>query len=236
MYDNNLLKKSILLVDDEEQLLLLLREVLIKEGFSNIYEATNGVDGILIAKDVNPDIILLDVNLPDVEGFTVCEKIRGFSFCPIIFLTAKNEDNNKLQGLEVGGDDYVTKPFNIKEVVLRIKAQLRRNSYIPKENKKLEIKFGHIAINEEEGTVKKHGQSITLTAKEFALVLMLAKNKNKILSKNTICEAIWGYEYYGYDNTIMVHIRHLREKLEDEPSNPRYIKTLKGLGYKLVSE
>lgn len=229
-----LLDKKILLIDDEQQLLELLREVLSKEGFHNIYESTSGIDGILMAKDLNPDIIILDVNLPDIEGYIVCEKIRRFSFCPIIFLTAKDEDNNKLQGLEAGGDDYVTKPFNLREIVLRIKAQLRRNNYVGAGNKNELIIFGDITINEDAGEIKKAGNIVKLTAKEYALILFLAKNKNKIFSKNTLCEKIWGYDYDGNDNTIMVHIRHLREKLEDDSSNPKYIKTLKGLGYKLV--
>lgn len=235
MKDENIfLKNKILLVDDEKQLLNLLSEVLSKEGFKNIYEATNGIDGILMAKDIKPDIIILDVNLPDIDGYMVCEKIRSFSFCPIIFLTAKDEDRNKLQGLEVGGDDYVTKPFNLREVVLRIKAQLRRSNYTEDKNKYEFITFGDIVINEEAGEVSRSGKIVNLTAKEYNLILFLAKNSNKIFSKNTICEKIWGYDYDGNDNTIMVHIRHLREKLEEDPSNPKYIKTLKGLGYKLV--
>lgn len=232
--DKDLLKKKILLVDDEEQLLQLLKEVLLKEGFENVYEATSGVDGILFAKDVMPDIIILDVNLPDIKGYTVCEKIRSFSFCPIIFLTAKAEDDDKLCGLESGGDDYVTKPFNIREIILRIKAQLRRNSYNPEKVKNKDIYFGDIVINDDTGEIKKSGCVVNLTAKEYALIVFLAKNKNKIFSKNSICEGVWGYDYDGYDNTIMVHIRHLREKLEDDPSNPKYIKTLRGIGYKLV--
>lgn len=231
--EKGLLKKKILLVDDEEQLIHLLKEVLLKEGFENIYEATSGIDAILTAKDIIPDIIVLDVNLPDIKGYTVCQKIRNFSFCPIIFLTANAEDEDKLYGLESGGDDYVTKPFNIKEIVLRVKAQLRRNSYT-QQVKNNNICFGDIVINSDTGEVKKGGELVNLTAKEYALIIFLAENRNKIFSKNSLCESVWGYDYNGYDNTIMVHIRHLREKLENNPSNPEYIKTLRGLGYKLV--
>jgi DNA-binding response OmpR family regulator len=236
MIQEGLFDKKILLVDDEEQLVKLLEEVLLKEGFKNIYKAYNGIDGILSAKEVEPDIIVLDVNLPDIEGFMACERIRKFSYCPIIFLTAKGEDEDKLQGLEAGGDDYVTKPFNIKEIVLRIKAQLRRTNYaaLKEEPKESIITFGHISINEEKGEVLKEKQVVTLTAKEYQLLLFLAKNPNKIFSKNNLCSSIWGFDYDGYDNTIMVHIRHLREKIEVEPSTPEYIKTLKGIGYKLV--
>jgi len=232
--EKELLEKKVLLVDDEKQLLSLLEEVLCREGFKNIYTAATGIDGILSAKEVNPDIILLDVNLPDIEGYMVCDKIRKFSFCPIIFLTAKGEEQDKLNGLEAGGDDYVTKPFNIKEVVLRIKAQLRRNSYSPLEEKKKKFSFGDININEENGEVSKGDKLVKLTATEYQLLLFLAKNPNKIFSKSSLCTNVWNYDYDGYDNTIMVHIRHLREKIEDDPSSPRYIKTLKGLGYKLV--
>lgn len=225
---------KILIVDDERQLLVLLKEVFMREGFNEIYEADNGIDAILSAKENMPNLIILDVNLPDIDGYNVCQRIRSFSSCPIIFLTAKSEDEEKIKGLEVGGDDYVTKPFNIKELVLRAKSQLRRST--PEKNIKQEniYTFGDIYINEDTGEIKKGEKQIVLTAKEYALMLYLVKNKNKVFSKNSLCEEIWGYEYDGNDNTIMVHIRHLREKIEDNPSKPRYIKTLKGIGYKLV--
>ena len=216
---------KILIVDDERQLLVLLKEVFMKEGFNEIYEADNGIDAILSAKENMPNLIILDVNLPDIDGYNVCQRIRSFSSCPIIFLTAKSEDEEKIKGLEVGGDDYVTKPFNIKELVLRAKSQLRRST--PEKNIKKEniYTFGDVYINEDTGEIKKGEKQIVLTAKEYALMLYLVKNKNKVFSKNSLCEEIWGYEYDGNDNTIMVHIRHLREKIEDNPSKPRYIKT-----------
>jgi DNA-binding response OmpR family regulator len=231
---DEILDKKIMLVDDERELLSLLKEVFIKEGFKEIYEADNGIDAILLAKETNPDIIILDVNLPDIDGYKVCDRIRKFSMCPIIFLTAKGEDEEKIKGLEAGGDDYVTKPFNIKEVVLRVKSQLKRGNIISETKKEKIYVFGDISINEDTGEVKKRGENISLTAKEYSLILYLAKNKNKVFSKSSLCEEIWGYDYDGYDNTIMVHIRHLREKLEDNPSDPKHIKTLKGIGYKLV--
>jgi DNA-binding response OmpR family regulator len=236
MTEEVFINKKILLVDDEEQLVSLLEEVLIKEGFKNIYKAYNGIDGILSAKENNPDLIILDVNMPDIEGFMACERIRKFTFCPIIFLTAMGEDKDKLQGLEAGGDDYVTKPFNIKEVVLRVKAQLRRSSYVASKEKSKEevISFGDITINEGTGEVQKKREVVALTAKEYQLLVFLARNPNKIFSKTNLCYSVWGFDYDGYDNTIMVHIRHLREKIEKDPGNPEYIKTLKGIGYKLV--
>jgi DNA-binding response OmpR family regulator len=233
MITDEILNKKVLLVDDERELLTLLKEVFIKEGFRQIYEVDNGIDAILSVKEKNPDIIILDVNLPDIDGYKVCDRIRKFSTSPIIFLTAMGEDEKKIKGLEAGGDDYVTKPFNIKEVVLRVKSQLRRGSLVS-EIKTNIYTFGKISINEETGEVKKGEENISLTAKEYSLILFLAKNINRVFSKSSLCEEVWGYEYDGYDNTIMVHIRHLREKLEDKPSDPKHIKTLKGIGYKLV--
>lgn len=233
MIMDEVLNKKILLVDDERELLTLLKEVFIKEGFREIYEEDNGIDAILSVKEKNPDIIILDVNLPDIDGYKVCDRIRKFSTSPIIFLTAMGEDEEKIKGLEAGGDDYVTKPFNIKEVVLRVKSQLRRGSLVSEIKNNL-YTFGNISINEETGEVKKGEENISLTAKEYSLILFLAKNINRVFSKSSLCEEVWGYEYDGYDNTIMVHIRHLREKLENNPSDPKHIKTLKGIGYKLV--
>lgn len=237
---NEVLEQDILLVDDEEYHLSLLKDIFTKEGFTKVHTAMNGIDGILKCKEVDPKVILLDVNLPDIEGYMVCNKIREFSFCPIIFLTANSDEEQKLRGLECGADDYITKPFNIKEVILKVKMILKRNAYVQNIScKESEIKkqqiytFGEVSVNEESGEIKKRGHSIALTAKEYALLLFLVKNPNRIFSKSSLCESIWGYEYDGNDNTIMVHIRHLREKLEDDPSTPKYIKTLKGLGYKL---
>lgn len=228
--------KKILLIDDEIQLLCLLEDVLRKEGFINIEKESSGIDGIIKTKEFKPDVILLDINLPDIDGYMVFDKIRSFSTVPIIFLTALGEDENKIKGLELGAEDYVTKPFNIKEIVLRVKIQLKRRIKEKIEDSKPEkiIRFGNIVINEERGEILKDGQSVSLTAKEYQILVFLANNANKIFSKTTLCEKVWGLEYDGYDNAVMVHIRHLREKIEDDPSKPNYIKTLKGIGYKLV--
>ena len=234
IYIDKIENKKILIVDDEESLLNLIEGLLKLEGFQKIYKAENGIDGILKCKEVNPDIIILDVNLPDIDGFKVCEKIRGFSLAPILFLSAKNENYDKLMGLSSGGDDYITKPFNNEELVLRIKAQLRRVSYINNESIDEKIEFGDVIIDLASGEVKRLGKVLDFTAKEYQLLLFFAKNPNQIFSKSKLCEQVWGYDYEGYDNTIMVHIRHLREKIEDDPSRPSYIKTIKGLGYKLV--
>ncbi len=235
-------KKKILLVDDEKDILNLLETVLIKEGFKEIYKAESGIKGIHVCKEIDPDIIVLDVMLPDIDGFEVCKIIREFSMCPIIFLSAKSDDIDKLLGLGIGGDDYVTKPFSPKEIAFRIKAHFRRLGHmqsIARENQENEtkeiFKFKDIEIDENKAEVKKSDNILNLTAKEYQLLLYLAKNPNMILSKNLLIEKIWGSEYEGYDNTLMVHIRHLREKIEDDPSKPENIITFKGLGYKFIT-
>ncbi|MCM3758995.1 response regulator transcription factor [Sporosarcina aquimarina] len=234
-------QKRILLVDDEQDILDLLEMVLIKEGFKNIYKARNGNEGIELCKEKNPDILVLDIMLPDIDGLEVCQRIREFSFCPIIFLSAKSDDIDKLMGLGIGGDDYVTKPFSPKEIAYRIKAQFRRleqTQYIERsqsiEHLNKIFTYDNLEINETKAEVRKSGQLIDLTAKEYQLLLYLAKNSNRILSKDLILERIWGSDYEGYDNTLMVHIRNLRKKIEENPSSPKYIVTFKGLGYKFV--
>lgn len=234
-------QKRILLVDDEQDILDLLEMVLIKEGFKNIYKARNGNEGIKLCKEKNPDILVLDIMLPDIDGLEVCQRIREFSFCPIIFLSAKSDDIDKLMGLGIGGDDYVTKPFSPKEIAYRIKAQFRRleqTQYIERsqsiEHLNKIFTYDNLEIDENKAEVRKSGQLIDLTAKEYQLLLYLAKNSNRILSKDLILERIWGSDYEGYDNTLMVHIRNLRKKIEENPSSPKYIVTFKGLGYKFV--
>lgn len=234
-------QKKILLVDDEKDILNLLETVLIKEGFKNIYKAENGNKAIELSRKISPDIIVLDIMLPDIDGLEVCQRIREFSFCPIIFLSAKSDDVDKLMGLGFGGDDYVTKPFSPKEIAFRIKAQFRRMQYMeyvgennPNGKRKEIFKYKDLEIDENKAEVRKSGRLVDLTAKEYQLLVFLAENSNRILSKDLILEKIWGSDYEGYDNTLMVHIRNLRKKLEDNPSSPEYIITFKGLGYKFV--
>ncbi|MGL4796990.1 MAG: response regulator [Paraclostridium sp.] len=227
-------EKKILIIDDEKEILNLLETVLIKEGFKNIYKSESGNDGIKIFKEKNPDIILLDIMLPDKEGYDVCKEIRQTSMVPILFLSAKTEEMDRVLGLALGADDYITKPFSPKEVVLRIKINLRKNIMISKIERNDDlIKFGPFEIDEEKIEVKKNGEIIELKAKEFKMFLYMAKHLNQIISKERFCDEVWGEDFIGYDNTIMVHIRRLREKIEDSPSNPTYILNVKGLGYKL---
>jgi DNA-binding response OmpR family regulator len=224
----------VLLVDDEVEIMDLLETVLRKEGFQQIDKAVTGQEAILLSKKHPHDVIVLDIMLPDMDGYQVCQEIRKVTFAPIIFLSAKGDVIDKLLGLGIGGDDYVTKPFSPQEVLFRIKAQVRRSEYML-ENKTGDkrISFGDITIIPDKGEVRKGELPVTLTAKELQLLTYLASHPNKIFSKSRICEAVWGEDYIGFDNTIMVHIRRLREKIEDDPGSPKWIKTVKGLGYKL---
>ncbi len=235
---DEVLDRKILLIDDEVEILKLIETVLKKEGFRRIIKARDGIEGISLCKSEKPDLIVLDIMMPHIDGFEVCRKIREFSFVPIVFLSAKSEDIDKILALGLGADDYVTKPFSPKEVAFRIKAHLRRNIYIKNELsiKEEKISFGSVNINLHKGEVRKNSEIISLTPREYALLSYMAKNLNQILSKQMLCDAVWGDDFEGYDNTIMVHIRKLREKLEDMPSNPKYIVTIKGLGYKLIKE
>jgi DNA-binding response OmpR family regulator len=229
-----LINKRILLIDDEVDLLNLLETVLRKDGFQKIDKATTGQEGINLCKKNHPDIIILDIMLPDMEGYEVCRRLRQITFAPIIFLSAKSDEIDKLLGLGIGGDDYVTKPFSTKEVVFRIKAQLRRNFYLAQNSREDDkIQFGEVVIFPNKGEVRVGGKPVPFTAKELQLLIYLAGHPNQIFSKSKICEAVWGEDYIGLDNTIMVHIRRLREKIEEDPSKPKWIVTVKGLGYKL---
>lgn len=234
MYDQ-ILDRKILLIDDEIELLKLMETVLKKEGFRRIFKARDGIEGIKLCRDEKPDIVVLDIMMPHMDGFEVCKIIRDFSFVPVIFLSAKCDDVDKILALGLGADDYVTKPFSPKEVAYRIKAHLRRNIYIKNELsiKNEQITFGNITIDFQKGEVLKCNKNIILTPKEYHLLSYMSQNSNQILSKQRICDEVWGDSYEGYDNTIMVHIRKLRQKLEEDPSNPQYIITVKGLGYKL---
>lgn len=235
---NNIFEKfKVLIIDDEEDITDILDTVLKREGFSNIYIANNGTDWIELFKKVNPDIVLLDIMLPDISGYDVFNELRKDSQIPILFISAKTEEVDRLLGFAIGADDYITKPFSAKEVAFRLKARLKTFDNVVtnkniKENKI--IKFGDIEINEETGEVYKSGKLLELTAKELKLLIYLVNHPNRILSKETICNEVWGEDFFGYDNTITVHIRRLRKKIEDNPSKPKYLITVIGLGYKLV--
>lgn len=236
--DTNIKSRKILIVDDEIELLNLLKMVLIKEGFEKIYTAQNGEDAIDLFENINPDLAILDVMLPDMEGYDICKIIRKKSNIPVLFLSAKGEELDRIMGLAIGADDYITKPFSPKEVALRVKLQLTKymmiNNGVPNNKEKLIVK--PFEVDEEKMEVTKNGQIIELKPKEYKMFLYMLKHKNQIISKEKFCDDVWGEDFFGFDNTIMVHIRKLREKIEENPSKPKYILNVKGLGYKLKIE
>lgn len=226
---------KIMLVDDEPDILDLLEKALNIEGYHNITKIDNGKTAVITCKEIQPDIIILDVMLPDIDGYEVCKKIREFSHCPILFLSSKNDELDKILGLAVGGDDYVTKPFSPKEIAYRVKAQLRRAEYRQVPIQDFSIKIDELMIDTDGCRVMKNNKEIGLTAREFEILRYLAENLGRVISRERLYEIVWGEDSFGCDNTIMVHIRHLREKLEENPATPQYIITMKGLGYKLVN-
>ena len=229
------MENKILLVDDEKDIVNLLEEVLQKEGFRQIQKACTGADALRLCRDFQPDVIVLDIMLPDMDGLEVCKQIRAFSYCSILFLSSKNDDVDKILGLSCGGDDYITKPFSPREVAYRVKAQLRRQQYqtgFPSSEEHC-LTVGPLLIDRESCRAYKEGREIGLTGREYLLLSYLMENADKIISKERLYEQVWGEYSSICDNTIMVHIRHLREKIEDIPSHPRQLITVKGLGYKL---
>lgn len=228
---------KILLVDDEKDIVDLLEEVLIKERLTNIKKAYTGQDAVTLCREFQPDVVVLDIMLPDIDGIEVCRQIRAFSYCSILFLSSKNDDIDKILGLASGGDDYVTKPFSPKEIVYRVKSHLRRMQYARADAgtpKSSILCAGDITIDIDACCAYKAGQLLELTAKEYGILQLMMENQNKIISKERLYERIWGEESAVCDNTIMVHIRHLREKIEDDSSDPKRLITVKGLGYKLI--
>ncbi|KON67620.1 transcriptional regulator [Peribacillus butanolivorans] len=226
----------ILIIDDEEDLALLMETVLHKEGITNIVTAGTVADGWAKFQEFTPALVLLDIMLPDGEGYDLCKQIREVSNVPILFMSAKDEEIDKLLGLAIGGDDYITKPFSPKEVAYRVKAQLRRAGFSEEKAAPKSLQVGPFELSANEKEVKKDGKAIELTAKEIGLMSCFMHHPNQILSKETLFEHVWGDDFFGSDNTVMVHIRRLREKIESDPSKPSFLITVKGLGYKLQSK
>ena len=227
--------KKILLVDDNHEFLEMVSEALTMEGFNDFLTADSGAEAIEACKKTNPDLIVLDIKLPDIDGYEVCRSIRCFSDVPIMFLSGLTDDEDRVRTFEVGGDDYLAKPFNIDEFMHRVKSNLRRLISL-KELKRQIIVVGELEIFPNEYIVRKNGKEINLRTKEFLLMFFL-ENENIVLSKEQIGEAIWGKEtFQGDDNAIMVHVSRLRDKLEDNTSQPKYIQTIKNAGYKFIGK
>ena len=224
--------KKILIVDDEKELLNMLSDILYKDGFYNIYTAPDCRSAIEIVKKQSISLFLLDVNLPDGDGFSLFENMQKISTAPAIFITARGEGSDRIKGLGLGADDYIVKPFLADELILRVTAVLKRVYGISET--KSTFTLSDTLVNLETASVSKSGEETPLTAKEYILIKKLWENKNKIVTNDALCMAAWGEDYYGYENTLMVHIRRLRQKIEAEPSVPKHLVTVKGLGYKLV--
>ncbi|MGN7360624.1 response regulator transcription factor [Paenibacillus sp. SAF-054] len=231
---------KILLVDDERSIVQLIEMVLRKEGFRHIYSAYNGKEALEIVSGQAIDIILLDVMLPDQTGFELCPRIRQHSDAHIIYLTARTSDLDVLTGFATGGDDYVTKPFNPLEIAARIKARLRRGGTAPVtvrlEDNRSRYDFGRFVLDEFAGTLTVEGNEVPCPAQAYQLLLFLCKHPGIVFSKSQLYEEVWGIDGIGDDNTVMVHIRKIRERIEADPGEPKYLLTVRGLGYKLLKE
>lgn len=230
----NLKDKKILIVDDEPEIRKMIESFLRKEGFFRIYNATDCNSALSICQTDKPDIAILDVMLPDGDGFSLLSSIRQFSEMPVLFLSARGEDEDRLLGLGLGADDYIVKPFLPRELVLRLMAILKRVYSSPISEQLSVFQLGEQTINLESAVVYGNQKELPLTAKEHAILVKLYENQGRIVTSDALCQAVWGDDSYGYENTLMVHIRRVREKIEVDPSKPLYLLTVRGLGYKLL--
>lgn len=220
---------KILVVDDEALLVKGIRLNLQNEGYE-VITGSNGAEAVLAAQTQEPDLIILDVMMPEMDGLEACTRIREFSQVPIIMLTAKADDMDKLMGFEQGADDYLTKPFNILELKARVRALLRRSQAQVTAKSQL-FQIGNISLDPDGRNAYKDGTLVELTAKEFDVIELLMRNANRVYSRETLLDTLWAYEYRSDIRTVDVHIRRLREKLEDNPADPQYIMTKWGVGY-----
>lgn len=233
---NHIYECRILIVDDNEELRAMLSQILKKEGFGHLYTAANCQEARVALKTAPPDFIILDVMLPDGDGFSLFQEIRMVTDVPILFLSARDEDNDRLLGLGLGADDYLTKPFLPKELILRISAIIRR-TYLSghlSQSSSPDLILGTHTVHFDSGIVVSPDGEAALTAKELLILKKLYENRGKIVTFDALCDAVWGDGYYTYENTLMVHIRRLREKIEEIPSSPKYLTTARGIGYRLL--
>ncbi len=249
MEENNIdeQKKTILIVDDEKPIVDILVYNLQKEGY-NTLEANDGEQAINIAFEKKPDLILLDIMLPKIDGLTVCKKIRNSYNMPIIMISAKDEEIDKIVGLELGADDYITKPFSVRELMARVKANLRKAEVTMNpaldfqpamrqaENHDNVIELGDLILNLDKFEVKVRGNVIDLTLREFEVLRYLANQPGQVVTREALLEKVWGYEYYGDIRTVDVTIRRIREKIETDTSSPKILITKRGVGYYLSSK
>lgn len=225
-------QEKVLIIDDEEHIVELIKYNLEAAGYLTEVRY-NGRDGLACAKEMKPSLVILDLMLPLMDGLEVCRNIRKdeeLKNTPIIMLTAKSEEIDKILGLELGADDYMTKPFSVRELMARIRALLRRIS--PVEEERSTFNFADVTIDYQKHMVTKGEEKVDLTLKEYELLETLIRNRGKVLKRDLLLDKIWGYEYAGETRTVDVHIRHLRQKLEDDDKNPVYIETVRGIGYR----
>ncbi|MHB8171837.1 MAG: response regulator [Thermincolia bacterium] len=228
---------KILVVDDEQHIAELVKFNLEKEGYQVIC-AHSGAEAIDRFKEETPNLIVLDIMLPEMDGLEVCRRLRNLpngADVPVIMLTAKGEEVDKVLGLEIGADDYMTKPFSPRELVARVKARLRRLAKEEKQPEGQVLTYGEVVVYPENYEVMVRGRKQDLTPKEFELLKLLLTNRGKVYTRDYLLERIWGYDYYGDTRTVDVHIRHLRQKIEDNPGSPVYIETVRGVGYRFKS-
>lgn len=242
-YESNYDKKKILIVDDEKPIVEILTYNLHKEGYETI-EAYDGEQAITLALTQKPDLILLDIMLPKVDGLTVCKRIRHtLTNVPILILSAKDEEIDKILGLELGADDYITKPFSVRELMARVKANLRKSEVIQdveqveeeteEDGNKIEV--GELKLDLDKYEVKVRGEVIDLTLREFEVLKYLANQPGQVVTRETLLEKVWGYEYYGDIRTVDVTVRRIREKIEKDTSAPKILITKRGVGYYLAT-
>jgi two-component system, OmpR family, response regulator VicR len=230
------MEKKILVVDDEKPIADILMFNLRKEGY-DVYCAYDGHEALKMVEDIQPDLVLLDIMLPLRDGMEVCREVRKKYEMPIIMLTAKDSEIDKVLGLELGADDYVTKPFSTRELIARVKANLRRHNLViaqpDAESETNEIEIGSLVIHPDAYVVSKRGETIELTHREFELLYYLAQHIGQVMTREHLLQTVWGYDYYGDVRTVDVTVRRLREKIEDSPSHPAWIVTRRGVGYYL---
>ncbi len=242
-------KKTILIVDDEKMILNLLAHNLEKEGY-NVIEASDGLEAVNIAQEKKLDLILLDVMLPKLDGLSVCKRIKNMMNIPILMVTAKDDELDKILGLELGADDYITKPFNIRELLARVKANLRKYDIVSniekihKDNQNKEVSnitrtniitIGALTLDLDRFEAMINNQIVDLTLREFEVLRFLAQEPGQVVTRETLLEKVWGYEYFGDIRTVDVTVRRIREKIEEDTSNPRILITKRGVGYYIAN-
>ncbi|MFZ3062847.1 MAG: response regulator transcription factor [Actinomycetota bacterium] len=225
--------RKILVIDDEPQIIEVLTSYLKKDGF-RVIAAADGTKALQIAEREEPDLILLDLMLPDIDGYEVCRALRKRSNVPIVMLTARDEETDKIVGLELGADDYITKPFSPREVLARVRAVLRRAE--PGALEEATIRVGDLEIDHTRHEVRRAGKLIDLTPTEFKLMEIFARNPRRVFTRLQLVEQVQGYSFEGYERTIDAHVKNLRQKIEKDPKNPRYITTVFGVGYRLEGD